>query len=342
MKPSYILPVLVVILLLVAPASGSTKKISPGATAFIGETDLDISSALNGCREIGLWPDGADINTDSPKKDITIMPINTADPVIYHYNFTPGTFTGYAGSWYCNDKKPYYPVFRLEEPMIRVKIWDLDHDTDVTGTTIPFLTNVTYRIETNLYPALSYASRPGLNPTDSFYTVSMIDPKGRPASLLYDGNAGNPKTVILPFDIHPFLQASPYDGKNMKDWDHAARSARGEQLYPEGTYPVTARADLNGMQAAYRESGIDVTGKLIATGSVTLTGKPLEIGTPTVPPVGTDTIPEVTNLPSGPVKTATPLTTSVPVAKRTTYAPVPPWLPIIGLAAAGLLAIKRP
>ena len=222
-------------------------------------------------------------------------------------------------------------------------------DADATGTTIPFLTNITYRIETNMGPALNYANRPSLNPTDSFYTVSMKDPRGSPVPLLYDGNAGNPRTVILPFDTQPFFMTSPYDSKNMGDWDHSARNARGEQLYPEGTYTVTAQVNLNGMQAAYRDSGMDIAGKLTGTGSVSLEGKVLASATTgmVTPGVNVTTV-SGTASPTQPVTTqssaTTPVTThatSAPVPKRTTYSPVPAWLPIIGLAGAGLVLMKR-
>ena len=129
------------------------------------------------------------------------------------------------------DKAPYYPVFTLVSPNISLEIWNLDNNTDVSGQSVPFGTNFTYRIDTNLDAALNYAYRTNENPTDSFYTVAMTDPQGRPVSNLYTGNAGNSKTVILPFDVHPFITVSPYYGKNMASWFHAARDPQEPQVY---------------------------------------------------------------------------------------------------------------
>ena len=117
MKIAFILPALVVIFLFVAPVAGSLNKISANAPIYIGESDVDISSGLNGCHTIAWWQEGKNINSDPAGKNITLFPINTASDVIYHYTFSPDVFTGYEGTWYCQDKSPYFPVF----PVVRTK-----------------------------------------------------------------------------------------------------------------------------------------------------------------------------------------------------------------------------
>jgi hypothetical protein len=334
MKTAFILPVLVVLFLLVAPAAGTLNKIAFGSPVYIGETDVDISSALNGCHVIAWWQPGQDTNGGSAAKNISIVPQNTASPLIYHYTFSPDVFTGYAGTWYCEDKAPHNAVFTLYEPNISLQFWDLDNNVDVSGQSIPFNTNITYRINTNLDPALKYANRPNENPTDSFYTVSMTDPLGRPVSLLYTGTAGNTKTIINQFDTHPFVTASPYYGQNMKDWFHAARDKQGIQVYPPGTYTISVTANLNKMVDAYANSGISTSGKITSSNTVTLVPEAMVTTTPVNTPPAPN---ETTVITVPPTKTApvTPPTTS-PVAKKTTYSPLSAWIPLAAVFAGGI------
>ena len=76
----------------------------------------------------------------------------------------PGFFHGYPGAWYCVDKKPQKVVFEVLEPQLDFKIWDLDHNQDVSGKTIPVSANITYRVDTNLNQALQPLNRPDINP----------------------------------------------------------------------------------------------------------------------------------------------------------------------------------
>jgi len=330
-----IIAILSILIFCFPPAAGTLNKISGNVPVFIGESDLDISSGLNGCHVIAWWANGTDINTADPAKNISIVPINTASSAIYHFNINPDVFTGFTGTWYCQDKKPYYPVFQLLEPQVSLKVWDLDHDTDVTGQSIPFATNITYRIDTDMGPAALYKNRPNANPSDSFYTVSMADPHGVPVSLLYTGTAGNPETVILPFDTHPFITQSPYYGINLPVWSHTARDKQGYFVYPDGTYTLTVRANLNKMQDAYANSKLSGTGKITDTVTVTL------VKEVTATPVITRTPEATITPPPGTLTPETPVATATPVAKKTTYSPVPAGIVMAGITIAGLLVVLR-
>lgn len=124
-----------------APVAGSTVKIAPGAQIYIGENNLDISKALNGCHTISWWQTGT--NTSAPpEKNITLYEINTVSDIIYHYNISPKIFTGYTGTWYCTDKKPPKAIFEVLEPQLDIKVWDLDHNLDVSGTSVPISANM--------------------------------------------------------------------------------------------------------------------------------------------------------------------------------------------------------
>ena len=91
MQGKYVVLALIIMFIGSAPVGGSTAKIAAGAPVYLGESNLDISAALNGCHTIGWWQEGA--NTSAPpQKNITIYEINTVSDKIYHFNITPGHF----------------------------------------------------------------------------------------------------------------------------------------------------------------------------------------------------------------------------------------------------------
>ena len=340
MQAKYCVLALVVIFMCTAPVAGSLSKIAAGAPVYIGESNLDISSALNGCHTIAWWQNGTDTSAP-PEKNITVLEINTVSEKIYHYNISPEIFTGYTGKWYCEDKKPYLVVFEVLEPHIDIRAWDLDHNEDVSGKPVPVSTNITYRIDTNLFPALKPLNRPDGNPSDSFFTVSLTNPLGQGIGNIYTGNAGNPKTQILSFDSQPFITASPYYWKSGKDWNHNARNAFAEPLYPVGTYTFTVSQNLNNMKETYRSrNNTDIAGKITQTATVTFVKVVTPVATPvSVEPVMT-TMP-VTTSPLSQTAAVTTIPASLPVPIKTTYSPLPEWIALLGIVVAGLFIIRK-
>jgi hypothetical protein len=341
MKRKFWVIALIVFLLGAAPVAGSTGKIAAGAPVYIGESNLDISKALNGCHTIAWWHNATN-SSAPPEKTIILYEINTVSDKIYHYNISPETFARYTGTWYCVDKKPQKAVFEVLEPQLDIKVWDLDHNQDVSGKSVPVSTNITYRVDTNLYPALKPLIRPDVNPSDSFYTVSLIDSYGQSISNIFTGSAGNPTTQILPFDKQPFITESPFYWKNGKDWNRSARNANGEPLYSAGTYTFTISQNLNHMLETYRSSGItDFDGKITKTTTITFIEEtpPLTIPVTTQPPLLT-TIPVTATISSTTASTTT-VPTSSPIAKKTTYTPLPVWITLIGIIVAGLFILPR-
>jgi hypothetical protein len=341
MQGKYCVLALVVILLCAAPVAGSTAKITAGAPVYIGESNLDISKALNGCHTIAWWQNGT--NTSAPpEKSITLYEINTVSEIIYHYNISPEIFTRYPGTWYCIDKKPQKVVFEVLEPQLDIKVWDLDHNQDVSGKSVPVSTNITYRVDTNLYQALKPLNRPDSNPSDSFFTVSLTDSYGQSISNIFTGSAGNPKTQIFPFDKQPFITESPFYWKNGKDWNRGARNAQGEPIYPAGTYTFTISQNLNHLQEIYTSSGItDLEGKITQTKTITFVKETPPLATPVNTQPELTIIPVITSL-SSTTASITTVPTSSPIAKKTTYTPLPEWITLLGIVMAGLfISLKR-
>jgi len=343
MQGKYVVLAFIIILIAAAPVEGSTAKIAAGAPVYLGESNLDISSALNGCHTIAWWQEGA--NTSAPpQKNMTLYEINSVSDIIFHYNISLENFAGHSGSWYCIDKEPHEVVFEVMEPRLDIKVWDLDHNQDVSGKSVPVSTNITYRVDTNLYPALLPLNRPSINPSDSFFTVSLVNPLGRVVSTVYTGNAGNSKTRILSFEKQPFITVSPYYWKDGKDWDHEARSNSGETLYPLGTYTFTINQDLNSMQESYTQGRVlNLTGTTTKSASVTFIKDTSAVITPqNTPPVST-TVPGKT-LSGSPTPSlshtgATPIPASSSLPVKTTYTPLPEWISLVSIFLAGLIVL---
>jgi len=345
MQGKYILFALVVILLFVAPGSASptqkagetgTSLISRGATVFIGESNVDISQALNGCHNISWWANDTDLST-TPAQSLTLTPLNEVSS-IFLYTFDPTVFSGYTGTWYCTNQQPFYPVFYVIEPQIDIRVWDLDHNQDVTGKTVPLTTNVTYRIDTNLDSALNYTYRPLVNPDDSFYTVTLTDPLGRDVDTIYTGSAGNSKTIILNFDTNPFVTASPYYWSDGASWNRNSIDKDGDIIYPPGTYTFNVSQNLNNMQNVYAADNITaIYGITNASANVTFASPVSIVTTQATQPLGTTVLPT----PTIPVTEATTVPTSSPVAKTTTYASLPSLLTIAGIIGAVVVIVRR-
>jgi hypothetical protein len=340
MQRKYCVLALIVFLLFAAPVAGTTGKIAAGAPVFIGESNLDISKALNGCHTIAWWQN--DTNTSAPpEKAITLYEINTVSEIIYHYNISPEIFTRYQGRWYCVDKKPQKVVFEVLNPQLDIKVWDLDHDQDVSGKSVPVSTNITYRVDSNLYQALQPLNRPDSTPSDSFFTVELTDSYGQGISNIFTGSAGNSKTQILPFDKQPFITESPFYWRNGKDWNRNARNAKGEPLYPVGTYTFTISQNLNHMQETYKNSGItDFEGKITQTKSVTFVKETESPATPLNTQQVLTTIPDIATISSS-AASITTVPTSSPIVKKTTYTSLPGWITLLGIVLGGLFILPR-
>jgi hypothetical protein len=341
MQGKYILYAFCLIFLLIAPAAASLSKIAAGSPVFLGENAVDISAALKGCHTIAWWQNGTSMDA-SPSKNMTLYAIDSIAERNYFFNISPALFSNYTGMWYCEDMQPHTPVFDVRDPQIAITVWDLDQDQDVTGKTIPRATNITYRIDTNLYPALNYLNRPNSNPSDSFFTVKLTDPRGRNIANIYTGNYGGTNTLILPFDTTPYISSSPYLWRNGNTWDRAARNIQGDVIYPPGNYTFTVSQNLNHMQESYAAGGgNDMEGKMISSATVTFLASD-SVTVPSSSVTTVSTLPQVIiSSPATPVLT---IATAVPItspAKKTTYAPLPGWIALLGVGIAGVLAVVR-
>jgi hypothetical protein len=332
MHGKYILSALVVILLVCSPVAATTNKIAAGAPVFIGESNLNIASAIGDCHVIAWWPDQGNM-TGPAAKNMTVKRLNEANDLVTRFNVSPQVFGGYTGNWYCEDKAPHFVVLTVIEPSLSIRVWDVDTDQDITGKSVPFSTNITYRIDTNLGQALNYYNRTELTPADGIFTVKLTNPSGQAFTNIYTGSVGSADTQILTFDSNPFITTPTYFGQKMDSWNRLSRDASGSLMYPPGTYTFTVSQNLNRMQDSYAS-----TGKTTSSASVAFQPLPFVTSTPAVPQENVTVVPVTTQLPVTVIKSTVP--TTVPVATKTTYSPLPAWVTVIGLLLA-LICISR-
>jgi hypothetical protein len=325
MNCRFTLLVVLLIGMIALPASATLTKVTTGSPVFIGETGLDISSGLLGGRQIAWWPAGNDTSTP-PGKVLEI----TGD--IHAYNITPSDFSGFEGKWYTWDKKPSVLVFVIKKPEFTLRIWDLDHDSDVTGQTIPQSTRVTYRIDTNLYPVFNKLNRPDVTSLDLFFNVGLKSPSGKDILSIYTGSAGNKDTLILPLDNKPFVKTSPYFWRDGGEWNHTARGGNGDILYPSGTYIFSASQNLSNMRIYYGDKeGVTISGpQRITFISDQPTVQPaLTVTTINTAPTAAPTTPET--------KVSTGTTAAIPTKKPTwTSTPLPIEISILAFVVVSL------
>lgn len=343
MQGKYILLVLIALLVILPPCMASTRTIAQGAPVFVGETSVDINKALESCRIIGWWPAGSDM-AQPPEKSITLRALNEISPALSKYTFGFDEYANHTGTWYCVDKQPRYAVFDVREPEIAIRVWDLDTDSDVSGTTVPVKANITYRIDTNLDTALQLRYRPDKNPSDSFMTVKLTNPSGKGITNIYTDSYGAKNVQILTFDSNPMVESSPYSWRSGADWNRASRDLQGTFMYPPGTYTFALSQNLNGMQDTYKAAGIIET-EGILTSTATITFEDPAVVTPAPTTGAPEQTPETTTAPEITVTGTMPEIEQpeTPVPERTTYAPLPEWIVLAALAIAGaaLSVLKR-
>ena len=320
-------------LLAVSPASADLKKIGKGGTVYIGETGLDISSALDGARQIAWWPAGN--STDTAPAVI----LNLTETEAFSYTISPTVFTTRTGTWYRYYPKPRNPVFVVAKPAFNLTVWDLDHNRDITGQSVARSTNITYRIDTNLYTVYDKVQRPDYTLLDSFVKVSLKSPSGQSINNIYTGSIMLADTQIYPVDTAPIVRSSPFYWKYGGQWNRSARGADGTPVYPLGTYTFTATQNLNGMQSSYGESD-----SRVATGprTVTFVEDVPVVTTMTTRPAATGTKTTVTTTEAGAEITAeeTPLPTET-VKATWTSTPLPPQVALLALALVSAVFLYR-
>ncbi len=292
---------LLLVLVAIMPVSAYTLRtnITQGATIFIGEEGLNLTSAqLNGSYNgnpsnttIGWWASAAQISTTSPTKSISLIGRNET------FTVSPSDFVGYTGNWYFVDRTTGFAclpaVFTVADPTLDIKVWDFGLGKDVTGMSIPQGQVLGFRIDTNMYNALGSQrwsfnkaadlTFQGINVTDGYIDIKVKDENGATLNRLLNEsvNAGGNFNSLVQLNVstqpwtwgNAHLDGYPVTaaGNHMEyNWTTGATDIHGQYAYPVGTYTITAESQLNNMKDNYKNAGADYTGKTVSQ-SVTLT-----------------------------------------------------------------------
>ena len=146
-----IMVALIAVLMTILPVSAAPvvvgKNIGPGATVFLGEEGLNVTSAMGGLTTIGYWAPGAVIGTTAPSITIPI-PLSSASS----FPISASIFKNYIGNWYrVTDAGAASDLaFRVAEPVLTLSIKNADTLDSIDGKTVVAGTPVTFSIDTNI------------------------------------------------------------------------------------------------------------------------------------------------------------------------------------------------
>jgi len=301
-----LLALAVFVVLAVLPVSAATANATrpaAGAAVFIGESGLNLSSAM-GAGSLAWFPSTAQTTSTTPEKVIDV----TATKASFYVN--PADFSSRTGNWYCWSAGQFLGnsavAIYVYDPSIDLKVWDLDQSKDVTGKSVPAGERLTFRIETNAYPVVNPAMRPTIlqpcwpgyafgpgdmlfNPMimsnyttlgydsngtyvgnmtkEGFVDIKVKTDQGNTLTFLYNASTTDANSRVIPL-LGMYVDKSPWDWGNMSlgaglFWQTGATDAIGQRVYPSGTYTITAEFNLNSMKDNYKNAGADYAGKTI-------------------------------------------------------------------------------
>ena len=301
------------VLVAVMPVSAYYYTVAPGinqgATVFVGEQGLNLANAVTSAQTaagvpstvVGWWASAAQVLTTAPTKSIDVAARATSLTV------NPADFGGYAGNWYLVDPATGFAasvggagfqpviVFVAADPTLDLRIWDATQNADVTGKSVPQAEGLTFRIDTNMYQALTASARynvTGLNGNgqsvlsqrlpetgDGYIDIKVKDESGAVRTKLVGPDGVITAITAQAVTTSGWYWASPIVTTPMANWSTDAIDATtGQFVYPAGTYTVWAESLLNNMKDNYRNAGADYTGKTVSqTYTVTIVSDTVKI-----------------------------------------------------------------
>jgi len=310
------------LLVLVTPVSAELRTINPGATVFIGESNLDITNAVRNSSlgivpvTLGWWPS----NPRVPPSKNPALTVDVSQSQISSFFVNPQIFD--TGNWYVlqdSDRStPDHLAFVVADPTLDLRIWDLDSNTDVTGGSVaagraivpnvPQGDHLTFKIYTNQYLDVDPQYRPNVNPTtDGFITINLGGSEWRAAT----------STPCLPsfLNVPLFVDSDNWQwgGSNSANTYWATGSACA------GHYQFYAESNLNNMLKYYFNGGVSpVTGKTVSNNYYGLNIVPITSTTPRTTQITTLTQSSTSTPTKSPTIITTLSTTVIPVSTQTT------------------------
>jgi len=299
-----IVVILLMVLILIGPASGGIFTIPQNGTVFIGEQGLDITQAgVNSSNQIGWFTNGANIATDSPSARVSVDDAQ-------NFYIDPAVFGSKTGQWYrLSDRSP---AFFVADPSLSLQIYDDSANYDVTNDTrdLPRGDQASFRIFTNL---AAIAQRPGISMFP--VTIYVVQPDNSQLAAV----SGYPLTNIG-------INKSPFSTGPV--WDTRA--------YQNGTYFVWVICNVNNMNDNYRVDGKTQTSQL---GRVQIMGpNPFNETQVTQVPT-TITSVQTSKIPATPSRTVTQVPQTSPTVIPTTQSPGPGFFLVLAAIVSAIVAL---
>jgi hypothetical protein len=306
---------ILVILLLVVPASAALNDIPSRGTVFLGEEGLDIT-ATN-------VTDGLDLAWWAPGNALDSTPSYTTrvdNAEAFYIN--PQIFGTRTGTWYIYPTREL--VFYVQEPSLDIRPIYVEMGIPVVEK-IFLGEEIRFRIDNNLYVM---GERPGVEGAP--VTIHVRDARGVEYAALINARGETTSLLNIP------VTTSAYE--TVPIWD------TGYPAYGEGLYEIWADCNANNMKDNYPAEGKTITaveewlvGGVGVTITTTTTSTPPPTTEPTPPPTPEPTTPPTTFPPTSPPATVTslPPTTTTPPPTTT----IPGFEGMLGLLSLAGIAI---
>jgi PGF-CTERM protein len=303
------------VLVAVMPVSASyypvAQNVAQGATVFIGEQNLNLTTAVQTAQAlsgststtIGWWASAAQIGSTSASKTIDLTGRVTS------FTASPADFVGYAGTWYLVNASGFAaaPVITAADPTLDIRVWDFTQGSDITGKSITQGEQLGFRVDTAMTAVFNgkrtpinnaignvqstVASGTILSPAtyakqDGYIDIKVKTESGNTLTGLLNksssaGGQINGLTALNVTTANYFWGKAPGTVQipgQQDGWATGATDATGQLAYQAGTYTIWAESLLNGMKDNYQNGGADYTTKTVSqTYTVTLVSDTVKI-----------------------------------------------------------------
>ncbi|HWQ63490.1 MAG TPA: DUF3821 domain-containing protein [Methanospirillum sp.] len=255
-------------------ALSSLNVIPQGGDVFLGEEGLDVSLFLNNGDTIAWFSATSDKALTEPAATITIDNAKS-------FFIDPAQFSNKLGYWWIwSGSKAKQVAFIVKDPALGMRIWNQNEDQDITndGSKIPAGNMVNFRIETNLYSAITQR---GANLSDSQKGIINMVGSSNTTQVTYQTLQGTLANVSgqdislrkLVVSTNPWFW--PKNDKTTSGWNTGALASDDSRLYPNGEYKFYAEVNLNNIKKNY--SGTAVGHSVSSTMSATLVDESIEV-----------------------------------------------------------------
>lgn len=244
------------------PVLGVINKIPAGGQIFVGESELDITSAVGDSTQIAWWSEHSNSDYDQPDAIHTI-----SNPVSFFAD--PTVFEERTGNWYnWRENQKAVIAFYTSKPEIDIEIWNVTSVKEVTNDEIPIGNFLNFEIKTNMR---SIVTRPKYQPNDAPFRIKILGGDGtRYYDYLIGKDGDEHKLTNLAVNQESWFWVSPANEHDIPafddGWNTAASDTIGDLFYKPDFYTVWVECNANNIKDNYRApDGSEYTEKTISS-----------------------------------------------------------------------------